>query len=111
MVFAIYLEQLATMKKKSVRISALLASLRPVMSQYQKRLVLDSFQTLGAVNGEIQLGSWLGQMRDAELRHMVVTAFGCQDESQAAGMSVEEAVFVELLADLAPFVDLNALLA
>jgi len=107
----VYLGQLATMKKTDVRIGAFLASLRPVITQKQKRRVMEAFKGLNPTNGEIRLGDWLAHLQDEDLRATVVTAFGAQDESQVAGTAVTEPVFSELLADLAPFLDVEALLA
>lgn len=106
----VYLSQLATMRKADMRIGAVIASVRPVIPQKQKRRVLEAFKAMRPVNGEIRLGDWLSQLQDENLRATVVRAFGAQDETQVEGLTVSEPVFTELLADLAPFMDVEALL-
>jgi len=66
---------------------------------------------LNPVNGEIRLGDWLGQLQDDELRATVVAAFGAQDEEQVGGMAVNDQVFMELFADIAPFIAIDPLIA
>jgi len=105
-----YLEQHVTMKKTELKIGALMSSLRPVLPQREKRRVLEGFKALGPVSGEVRLGDWLGRLEDEELRTVLVTAFGAQDEQQVAGMALSEPIFTELFADLAPFVDIGGLL-
>jgi len=106
----VFLGQLVTTKQTELRITALLTSLRPVLPQKEKRRVLEAWKAMAAAGGEVCLGDWLGLLADAELRAMVVGAFGAQDEAAVANMAVSEQVFVELLTDLAPFVDLGGLL-
>lgn len=107
----VYLGQLVTMKKAELRIGALMSSLRPVLPQKEKRRVLEAFKALNPVSGEIRLGDWLSQLQDDALRQTVVSAFGARDEEQVAGTALSEQVFMELFADLAPFMDIGALIA
>lgn len=107
----VYLQQHITMKRTELRIGALMSSLRPVLPQRERRRVLEGFKALGPVNGEVRLGEWLRRLQDDDLRATLITAFGAQDEAQVEGMPVSEQIFTELFADLAPFIDISALLA
>jgi len=107
----VYLSQHATMKKTELKIGNFMTSLRPVLQQKEKRRVLEAFKALNPVNGEIRLGDWLGQLQDDELRATVVAAFGAQDEEQVGGMAVNDQVFMELFADIAPFIAIDPLIA
>lgn len=107
----VYLSQLVTMKKTELRIGSLMSSLRPILAQKEKRRVLEAFKALQPVNGQVRLGDWLSQLQDNELRATIVSAFGAQEEEQIVGMPLTEQVFLELVADLAPFMDIGAVLA
>jgi len=106
-----YLTQHATMKKAELKIGNFMTSLRPILPQKQKRRVLEAFRALNPNGGEIRLGDWLSTLQDEDLRATVVAAFGAQEEEQVAGTGVNEQVFMELFADLAPFIEVDALLA
>jgi len=106
----VWLGQLVTMKASELKIAALLASLRPALPQKDKRRVLEAWRAMAAGGAEARLGTWLDSLADASLRAMVVGAFGAQDEAAVANTAVSEQMFLELLSDLAPFVDLAGLL-
>jgi hypothetical protein len=106
-----YLGQLVTMKKTELKISTFLSSVRPGLPQKDKKKVIEAFKVLEPTSGCVRLGDWLSRLTDPELRKTVVIALGAQDEESVTGISVTEPVFMELLSDLAPFMDINALLA
>jgi len=106
-----YLDQLITMKKTEMKISSLLGSLRPALAQKEKRRVMEVFKSLQPTNGSVKLGDWLSRLSDTELRKTIVTAFGAESEESVLDVSITESVFQELLSDLAPLMDITALLA
>lgn len=104
-----YLKQQITMKKTEMKIGTFMSSLRPVLPPKDRRRILEAFKTLES-DGSVRLGDWLGRLQDAELRSTLVAAFGAQDEELVADMPVTEPVFLEVLSDLAPFMNIEALL-
>jgi len=107
----VYMTQLATVKKGELRIGALMTSLRPPLQQKEKRRALEAFKALSPSGMEVRLGDWLSQVQEESLRKTIVTAFGAQDEDQVAGAVLTETIFLELLSDLAPLMDIADLLA
>jgi len=105
-----YISQLVTMKKSELKINTLLSSLRPVLMQKDKRRVIETFKAMDT-HGSVRLGDWLSRLTDDNLRKIIVAAFGAQDEEMVTDMPLTEAVFLEVLSDLAPFMDIQALLA
>jgi len=108
----IYLGQLVTMKKRELKIGSFMSSLRPVLLVNTKRRVLERFRSLDATgSGSVRLGDWLGRLQDSELRGTIVSAFGAQEEDMVADIPITEPIFMEVLADLAPFMEIEGLLA
>lgn len=107
---SIYLDQQLTMKKTEMRVSALLTSLRPSLPQALRAGVLRKFAALGPKDGCVRLGDWLAGIADDELRRTLVGAFGGDDEASIADLSVPEAMFFEVFADLAALADPMGLL-
>lgn len=105
----VYLDQLATIKKNEIRISELVSSIRPTLTQKQKGHLATAFSTQRSKDGEVSLGNWLNCIQDDELRRTIAAAFGAADESQLESVTLKEPVFTELLADLSPFVDLESI--
>mmetsp|Transcript_9862 Transcript_9862/g.26768 ORF Transcript_9862/g.26768 Transcript_9862/m.26768 type:complete len:448 (-) Transcript_9862:119-1462(-) len=105
-----YLDQLVTMKKTELKIGSFMSSLRPVLPPKERRRIIEAFRVLES-DGSFRLADWLGRLQDAELRSTLVAAFGAQEEEQVADMPVTEPVFMEVLSDLAPFMNIEALLA
>lgn len=110
MVLECYLEQLSTMKSDQVRVGALMTSLRPGLPQQSRRRVLEAFRTLGPQDGAVRLGDWMARVEDPQLRATITRAFGFEDETQILNMGLTESMFVELLSDLAPLMDIDPLL-
>mmetsp|Transcript_7079 Transcript_7079/g.12183 ORF Transcript_7079/g.12183 Transcript_7079/m.12183 type:complete len:467 (-) Transcript_7079:92-1492(-) len=106
----VFLNQLVTMKRGAVRISALMLSLRPSLSQQAKARAIEAFKALGPEDGVASLGAWLKHLTDEEFKGIIVNAFGALDESSADGIPLNEQTFVELLSDLAPLIDITPLL-
>lgn len=106
----VYLSQQITMRKTDMRITSLMSSLRPPLTQACKHRIQESFASLGPVDGVVKLGSWLVKVQDEELRSVITNAFGAEDEAAVAEVPLTEATLVELLADLHPFVDVTTLL-
>jgi hypothetical protein len=105
-----WLSGLITMKKTELRVSSLMSSLRPALPQAAKRRVMEVFNGMGPVDNVVKLGSWLGRIEDAELRRVLVNAFGAEDESAVVDVPLTEVTLLELLADLNPLIDIMALL-
>jgi hypothetical protein len=105
-----YLETLATMKKKAVRVSALMTSLRPVLPQKERLRALQVFQALEPVDGAVKLSSWLSKIQDEKLRAIIVRAFGFASESECTDMALTQQMFLEVVNDLAALGDTGALL-
>jgi hypothetical protein len=105
-----YFEQLVTMKKHMVRVAAFMTSMRPALPLKDRRRVVDAFTALQPVDGTIKLGAWLSTIQDAGLRATIVNAFGAQDEFGCADTGLTEAMFVELLSDLAALGDIGPLI-
>jgi hypothetical protein len=106
----VYLSHLMTMRKTELKVTALMGSLRPALTQALKLRIMENFKLLGPVDGMVLLGRWLGQIEDAELKGIVVNAFGAEDESAVASVPLSEATLLELLADLNPLMDVARLL-
>merc|ERR1739845_234351 len=94
-----------------LRIGAFVASLRPALTQQDKRRVLEAFRALKPRDGTVRLGDWLARIQDPTLKNTIIVAFGAEDESQVADMGLTENVFMELLSDLAPLRDVSDILA
>jgi len=108
---SVYLAQLITMKKDELHVGALMSSLRPPLPLKVRRQVIDTFEALEPVDGAVRLGPWLDRIPDPTLRDTITAAFGAEgDPDVVRDMPVTEAVFLELLSDLAPFADLSVLL-
>lgn len=106
-----YLQQLVTMKKHELHVGSLMTSLRPALPPSTKKTVLEAFQRLCPQDGAIPLGAWLGRLSDESLQRTLVGAFGGMGGiDDVAGVPVTEAIFIELLSDLAPLTDVDALL-
>lgn len=105
-----WLSQLITMKKHELRITSLMTSLRPALSQKAKARIQQVFLSLGPVDGSAKLGAWLNSVPDAEMRKVLANAFGADDESAVAEVPLTEVTLLELLADLNPLVDIHAVL-
>jgi len=105
----VYLGQQVTMKKTDMKIGTFMSSLRPVLPSRERRSVVEAFRALES-GGSVRLGDWLGRLEDASLRSTLVAAFGAQEEELVADMPITEPVFLEVLSDLAPFMDIEALL-
>lgn len=112
-VIDVYLNLQIKLKKNELHVSTLMSSLRPALPPPMKKRVIQAFQQLRPVAGAITLGSWTEKLGDARLKEILVTAFGGQDVDPevVAQTAVTEAIFVDLLSDLAPLADLDALLA
>jgi hypothetical protein len=106
----VWLGQLITMKKTELRISTLMTSLRPALPQSAKHRVMEVFARMQPQNGAARLGAWLATIQDPELRSVLANAFGAEDESAVADVPLTEVTLLELLADLAPLIDVMALL-
>lgn len=106
----VYLNQLVTMKRGAVRISAFMLSLRPSLPQQSKAQAVQAFKVLQPTDGVAPLGAWLKHLTDEELKGVIINAFGALDESSTDGIPLNEQTFLELLSDLAPFIDITALL-
>jgi len=106
----VYLGGLCTMKKSELKIGSLMSSLRPMLEQKDKRRVLEKFQSLGPQDGQVKLGTWLGQLDDEDLKSVILSAFGASDAGSVAEFPMQEMVFLELFADLAPLADISQLL-
>merc|ERR1719329_1667358 len=98
------------MKKSDLRISALMSSLRPALSQVVKRRVMEIFISLQPVNGLARLGSWLATIQQEEVRKVVANAFGADDESAVQDVPLTEVTLIELIGDLNPLVDVMSIL-
>lgn len=108
----VYLSQQATMDKHKVAVGAFMTSLRPNLSQKDKKQVLETIKSLKPVDGSVRLGDWLDRLTHSpELRKTVAIAFSGQDDiDSVADTRVTEQVFLELLSDLAPLMDISPLL-
>jgi hypothetical protein len=106
----VYLGQLITMRKTDLRVTALMNSLRPALPQNIKSRIMECFKALGPVDGVVPLASWLCQVRDDELRGVLVNAFGADNEAAVGHVPLTEITLVELLADLNPLFDITGLL-
>jgi hypothetical protein len=106
----VWLTGLITMKQKELRISSLMSSLRPALAQATKRRIMEAFTAMGPTNDVVPLAAWLGSIQNAELRLVMAHAFGAEDESSVADVPLSEVTLVELIADLAPLIDIDALL-
>jgi hypothetical protein len=106
----IYLSLQVTMRKTEMRITTLMSSLRPPLTQACKLRISENFASLNPVNGVVRLGSWLAQVTDEELRKVIANAFGAEDESNVVDIPLTEVTLVELLGDLHPFVDIMSIL-
>eukprot|EP00421_Protoceratium_reticulatum_P045943 CAMPEP_0168437450 /NCGR_PEP_ID=MMETSP0228-20121227/41443_1 /TAXON_ID=133427 /ORGANISM="Protoceratium reticulatum, Strain CCCM 535 (=CCMP 1889)" /LENGTH=445 /DNA_ID=CAMNT_0008451669 /DNA_START=45 /DNA_END=1379 /DNA_ORIENTATION=+ len=101
-----YMSQLVTMKKSELKVGSFLSSLRPVLLQKDRRRALEAFRALeSSGGGAAQLGDWLSRLHDQELRAAIAAAFGAEGEEQVADMPLTEAVFLEVVSDLAPFMN------
>eukprot|EP00747_Dinoflagellata_sp_TGD_P161707 gnl/TRDRNA2_/TRDRNA2_178471_c0_seq1.p1 gnl/TRDRNA2_/TRDRNA2_178471_c0~~gnl/TRDRNA2_/TRDRNA2_178471_c0_seq1.p1 ORF type:complete len:497 (+),score=98.27 gnl/TRDRNA2_/TRDRNA2_178471_c0_seq1:94-1491(+) len=107
----VYIDGLITTKRTDVRVSALMSSLRPMLTQAAKRRVMQAFTALEPTNGSVKLGAWLSRLGDDNLKRILITAFGAEEEEAVTDMPLTEPVFLELISDLAPFADIEALLA
>eukprot|EP00403_Amphidinium_massartii_P009835 CAMPEP_0178426764 /NCGR_PEP_ID=MMETSP0689_2-20121128/29400_1 /TAXON_ID=160604 /ORGANISM="Amphidinium massartii, Strain CS-259" /LENGTH=465 /DNA_ID=CAMNT_0020048455 /DNA_START=59 /DNA_END=1456 /DNA_ORIENTATION=+ len=107
---SIYLKQLLSMSKDEMRVTQFMGSLRPVILQRHKKMVIDLFASLGPQQGSAPLGAWLSGLPDEELKNQLVSAFGGQAEADVAGIPVNEATFLELFADLGALMDIEPLL-
>lgn len=108
----VWISQLITMKKDELHVGAFMGSLRPALSLKERRRVIDVFEAMGPVDGAVQLGAYLEKVKDPILKDTIVTAFGAQgDAASVADMPITEAIFTELMSDLAPFSGLDALLS
>jgi hypothetical protein len=107
-----YLSLQIKIKKTELHVGQFIASVRPAMSSTVRKSVIQAFERMQPVNGSIKLGAWLQNVSDVSLKEVLVTAFGGQDVDSEllAETPVTETVFLDLLADLAPLADLDALL-
>jgi hypothetical protein len=106
-----WLSQLITMRKTDLRVSSLMSSLRPSLSQNAKRRVLEVFTGMAPVDGTVRLGTWLSTIQDPELRGVLVNAFGAEEEASVVDVPLTEVTLLELLADLNPTMNIMALLS
>jgi len=107
----IYLGQLVTMKKRELKIGSFMTSLRPVLLVNSKKRAVETYRALAAANGGCaRLGDWLARLQDDDLRNTIVSAFGAQQEHAVVDMPLSEQVFIEVVADLAPFMNVEDLL-
>jgi len=106
----VWLSQLVTMKKTELRVTSLMNSLRPALLQQHKLRVKEVFAAMGPVEGVVKLGAWLSMIQDAELRGVLVNAFGAEEESAVTDVPLTEVTLLELLSDLNPTMDVMALL-
>lgn len=107
----IYLGQLVTMKKRELKIDSFMSSLRPVLLVDNKRRAIETYRALAtATGGSMRLGDWLAHLQDDDLRNTIVSAFGAQQEATVVDMPLNEQAFIEVVADLAPFMDVGNLL-
>lgn len=106
----VYLSGLLTMRKTELKVTALMNSLRPALSQAAKFRIMACFKAMEPEDNVVPLAKWLGQIENAELRGVLVNAFGADDESAVADVPLTEVTLLELLADLNPLVDIMALL-
>jgi len=106
----VWLTGLVTMKKTELRISSLMSSLRPALSQAAKKRIMEVFASLKPSNNVVPLGTWMATIQDPELRKVLAHAFGAEDESSVADVPLSEVTLLELLADMGPLIDVMALL-
>lgn len=106
----VWLGQLITMKKDELKVGSFMTSLRPSLSQKDKRKVIETFQSLQQPSGMVRLGDWLSRLKDPELKQTIIVAFGSEDEESVSETAVTEQVFIELLSDLAPLTNIEPLL-
>eukprot|EP00933_Yihiella_yeosuensis_P005957 TRINITY_DN110580_c0_g1_i1.p1 TRINITY_DN110580_c0_g1~~TRINITY_DN110580_c0_g1_i1.p1 ORF type:complete len:480 (-),score=116.74 TRINITY_DN110580_c0_g1_i1:165-1523(-) len=106
----VWLDGLCTMKKGELRVGTLMSSLRPSLSQKEKRAICESFRGLQSPSGTVRLGDWLARLEDDSVKQTVIAAFGAEDEESVADTGVSEQVFLELFSDLAPLSDISPLL-
>merc|ERR1719512_704136 len=99
------------MKRTELKIGQFMSSLRPSLPQEEKRRVLEAFNAMDPLGGSVILGSWFQRLQDPDLKATIIKAFGANDESEVSDMPVTEQVFLELLSDLAPLMDIGPLLA
>merc|ERR1712192_41863 len=111
-VLDVYLNLQIKIKKNELHVGTLMSSLRPALQPAVKKLVIQAFNRMMPVNGQIQLGAWMQHITDPQLQDVLITAFGGQDVDPAlvAETPVTEAIFLDLISDLAPLTDLDALL-
>jgi hypothetical protein len=108
----VYLGHLITMKKEELHVGSLMSSLRPALSLKARKQVINYFEGMNPVEGNIRLGSWLQRVNDENLKVIVLTAFGAEGAAELVqDMPVTEAVFLELIADLGALTDVESLLA
>eukprot|EP00929_Paragymnodinium_shiwhaense_P106055 TRINITY_DN7114_c0_g1_i1.p1 TRINITY_DN7114_c0_g1~~TRINITY_DN7114_c0_g1_i1.p1 ORF type:complete len:505 (+),score=113.84 TRINITY_DN7114_c0_g1_i1:107-1516(+) len=107
----VYISQLITMKKDELHVSSFMSSLRPALPLKDRRGVIEAFEAMTPVDGAVRLGTYLDKVEDPVLKDTIVTAFGAQgDAASVADMPITEAIFTELVSDLAPFNSLDGLL-
>jgi len=108
-----YLDQLATMKSCELRIGSLVASLRPSLSQADKRRALEKFAAMSVEGAAVKLEDLLGQLDDQDLKNLITKTFtgskqGEQDQA-ACGKILTDQVFLDLCTDVGALTDLSAL--
>jgi len=106
----VWLSQLITIKKNDLRITTLMTSLRPPLSQNAKRRIQEVFTAMQPVDGVAKLGAWLATIPDPDLRKVLANAFGAEEESDVMDVPLTEVTLLELIADLNPLIDVMALL-
>jgi hypothetical protein len=109
----VYLNLQIKVKKNELHVGTLMSSLRPALPPAMRKNVVEAFQRMQPVDGAVLLGSWLEKLTDANLQETLITAFGGQDVDMesVAQTPVTEHVFTDILSDLGPLADLDALLA
>jgi len=108
----VYLSQLVTMKSTELKIGKFMTSLRPSLSQIEKRRVLNVFASLKQQpsDASVVLGDWLSRLQEGDIKNTIIDAFGAQDEADIKDMPLGEQVFLELLSDLNPLMDTSPLI-
>mmetsp|Transcript_54684 Transcript_54684/g.127913 ORF Transcript_54684/g.127913 Transcript_54684/m.127913 type:complete len:466 (-) Transcript_54684:82-1479(-) len=107
---AIYIKLLLSMSTAEMRVTQFMGSLRPVLLQVHKKMVMDLFASFQPEDGSVPLGIWLSGLSDEELKTQLISAFGGQAEADVSGIPVTETTLLELFADLAALMDVEPLL-
>jgi len=61
-------------------------------------------------DASVVLGDWLSRLQEGDIKNTIIAAFGAQDEADIKDMPLGEQVFLELLSDLNPLMDIGPLI-